>query len=324
MLVRLYRTHQPTLLLGLLLLVPALWSGVLWNGVTVQPGQHMVLYQPFARLFAAVPWSAIAIGILTTIGVAVQVDALANDRELFERRNHLPALLFPVLLSIGPWHAAPDAALLGMPMVLFALRRTWGTQGRTKALGDLFDAGTLVGVAALFYLPYLFLLVVLWASIAVMRPFGWRDYLVPALGIVVVMVPAWSMAGLLAPGSWHAADTLSVVRSAGRPGGTLHDRVAPVLVSLVTLPAVLAFAQLYGRSIMREKNARAAYLAFAFALALLLVLQWLLGRPMSAVLVACPLAILLAYPLQTTRRVWLAELALYALLGVALAGQWWG
>ena len=322
MLVRIYRTHQPTLLLGLLLLVPALWSGVLWKGSPVEPGQHMLFYQPFARLFATVPWSAALIGALVTMGLAVQVDALANDRELFERRNHLAALLFPILLAIGPWHMAPDPALLGMPLVLFALRRTWGTQGRARALGDLFDAGALVGLAALFYAPYSFLLVVLWASTAVMRPFGWRDYLVPVLGIGVVMISAWSLAGLFAPGSWHLAATMSVVRSSDTDVGLLHDRIAPVLVALVALPATIAFARLYGRSIMREKNARAAYLAFAFAMALLLGLQWLLGRPMPGVLVACPMAILLAYPLQTARRTWLAELAVYALLAVALAGQW--
>ncbi|MBK6540025.1 MAG: hypothetical protein IPG10_01820 [Flavobacteriales bacterium] len=324
MLVRAYRTHQPTLLLGLLVLVPALWSGVLWNGSPAEPGQQMLFYQPFARLFATVPWSAALIGALVTMGLAVQVDALANDRELFERRNHLAALLFPILLAIGPWHMAPDPALLGMPLVLFALRRTWGTQGRARALGDLFDAGALVGLAALFYAPYSFLLVVLWASIAVMRPFGWRDYLVPALGIGVVMSSAWSLAGLFAPERWHLATTLSVVRSSKPEVELLRDRLAPALVLLVAVPAILSFARLYGRSIMREKNARAAYLAFAFAMALLLALQWLLGRPMAAVLVASPLAILLAYPLQTTRRTWVAEVAAYALLAAALAGQWTG
>ncbi|MBK9077522.1 MAG: hypothetical protein IPL77_21580 [Flavobacteriales bacterium] len=58
-------------------------------------------------------------------------------------------------------------------------------------------------------------------------------------------------------------------------------------------------------------------------MALLLALQWLLGRPMAAVLVASPWR-LLAYPLQTTRRTWVAEVAAYALLAAALAGQWTG
>ncbi|MBK8340841.1 MAG: hypothetical protein IPK99_12980 [Flavobacteriales bacterium] len=324
MLVSAFRTHRPTLLLGLLVLVPALWSGVLVKGSPVEPGQYMLFFQPFARLFATVPWSTALIGVLVTMGLAVQVAALANDRDLFERRNHLAALLFPILLAIGPWHMAPDPALLGMPLVLFALRRTWGTQGRARALGDLFDAGALVGLAALFYVPYAFLLVVLWASIAVMRPFGWRDYLVPALGLGVVMVSAWSLTGLYAAGSWHLAATMSVVRSPGMGAGLLHDRIAPALVVLVAVPATISFARLYGRSIMREKNARAAYLAFAFAMALLLGLQWLLGRPMPTVLLACPMAILLAYPLQTARRTWPAELAVYALLAVALASQWAG
>ena len=58
MLVRVYRTYQPALLLGLLVLAPAVWSGLFVHGAPVSPGPHMPGYRPFATAFALWPWTA--------------------------------------------------------------------------------------------------------------------------------------------------------------------------------------------------------------------------------------------------------------------------
>lgn len=324
MLVRAYRTYQPALLLGLLVLAPAVWSGLFVHGAPVPPGLHMPGYRPFALAFALWPWTAPLTGVLATLALGLQLDRLANDRELFERHHHLPALLFPLLLAMGPLRMAPDPALLGMPAALQALRITWGTQGRTRALGPLFDAGCLIGVAALLYFPYAFLVVVLWASAAVMRPYGWRDYVVPLLGTVVVLMLAWAVVALSQAGGWAPMGTLALRTPEPRSAHWLRDRAAPALVAVLLLVAIPVLAGLYQRSIMREKNARASFLAFAFACLLLLGFAAVLGHPLPAVLVACPLAVVLSYPLAATRRLWLAELTVAALLLAAVAGPWWG
>jgi hypothetical protein len=102
----------------------------------------------------------------------VQLNALANNTDQVDRRNHLTALLFVLLLAAFDRTALLDPALLGMPLVLVGLaQRTWSMNNRSGALAELFDAGVLIGLAGLFYLPYLFLVVVLWASVSVMRPF---------------------------------------------------------------------------------------------------------------------------------------------------------
>lgn len=323
MLVRAYRTYQPALLLGLLVLAPAAWSGLFVHGAPVPPGPHMPGYRPFALAFALWPWTAALTGVLATLALGLQLDRLANDRELFERHHHLPALLFPLLLAMGPLRMAPDPALLGMPAALQALRITWGTQGRTRALGPLFDAGCLIGVAALLYFPYAFLVVVLWASAAVMRPYGWRDYVVPLLGAMVVLMVVWGVVALTGVATWAPMGTLALRTPGPLVLHALRDRVAPTLVAALLLVAMPVLARVYQRSIMREKNARASFLAFAFACLLLLGFAAVLGHPLPAVLVACPLAVVLSYPLQATRRLWLAELAVAALLVAAVAGPWW-
>ena len=324
MLVRAYRTYQPALLLGLFVLVPACWSGLFVHAAPVPPGPYMPAYATFAAAFSSWAWTGPATGMLVTLLLAYQLDRLANDRELFVRPNHLPALLLPLLLAAGPLRPAPDAALLGMPAVLHALRLTWGPQGNTRALGRLFDAGCLVGLAALFHFPYAFMVVVVWASSAVMRPYAWRDYLMPLFGLALVLVLAWGAGLLLHGGGWAPMTTLSWRPSGPLQGHVLRDLLAPVLLGLLLLSSLPALARVYQRSIMRVKNVHAAFMAFLFACALLLGFSRVLGHPLPAVLAACPLAVLFTHPLQAARHLWHLEVVVAALAYAAVVGPWWG
>ena len=150
-----------------------------------------------------------------------------------------------------------------------------------------------------------------------------KQYVVPLLGAMVVLMVVWGVVALTGVATWAPMGTLALRTPGPLVLHALRDRVAPTLVAALLLVAMPVLARVYQRSIMREKNARASFLAFAFACLLLLGFAAVLGHPLPAVLVACPLAVVLSYPLQATRRLWLAELAVAALLVAAVAGPWW-
>lgn len=325
MLVRAFRQHRPAVLLLLVILAALPWAGAWYGGEVLPALPRMPLYQPLELLFGRWPWSYWLVGWMATMGLALQVDGLAFRTELFERPNHLPALLLPLLLAMGPGPLGCDPALIAMPLVLMAMGMVWGSQGRAKVLGVLFDVGLLLGLAALVHLPYAFLLVVVWAGLAVMRPWAWREYMVPVLGLAVVFFLAWGFMRLTGLGYWAPGSTLAI--TTGQTPAYDHifrDRMGPVIILLLLPVAVVAFARVYGRSIMREKNVRASFLAFTFTCVLLALFEWLVHGRVPGALVACPLAVLLAYALVGSKRSALSEVVVYGLLVVALLGQWLG
>ena len=158
MLTRFFRQDRLTALLPLPLLVLLLWPGASTGGGSPYATGtgllgHMVtgmpLYLPISHLMELAPWVASVVSMLVLSGVAMGLVRMANDTELYERRNFLPSLLVVVLLALLPFGLLPDPAMLGMWAVLWALGRTWRAVGRPNVRTALFDAGLLLGLASL-------------------------------------------------------------------------------------------------------------------------------------------------------------------------------
>lgn len=325
MLVKVFRQNQPAVLALLLPLLLLLWPGAC-------PVEH-----PLARFAPGMPgyallrllcstsaWTLSVVSVLLVAGLALQLDFTFNESELFQRRNHLPALLLPLVMALFPLGLVPDPALAGMPFVLWALRRLWASQGNPRVLGPLFDAGLLIGLAAACYLPYAFLVIVLWSSLAVMRPFHWREHLVPLLGVALMFFLVWGALHVLAPGTW---DPSASWRPLATPGKLpvphwLRGVLITALALIFLVIGVAVFAAGYARGIMREKNTRASYLAFSFTCGLLALLNWLVEGRVPPVLVAVPAAVFLSWPLLHARRIVWAEIGVIAIIALGAWGRW--
>jgi len=166
---------------------------------------------------------------------------------------------------------------------------------------------------------------VVWASLAVMRPPTWREYVLPAVAVFVAFLLAWGVAWIFWPGSWHPWVSLGEFVPDPPEGLKPHRAYRIVLLSWLIAfgtASILAFASSYGRSIMREKNTRSSFLALVFTLGLLALFAWRLNGHVPPVLVAVPGAVLPVYALLNAGRSGLAELAVWCLLGLGLWARW--
>jgi hypothetical protein len=283
----------------------------------------MPLAQLVQGLLGASAWAHALAGWLLTTIVAVQLAVLFNALELFDRRNHLLGLLFPIALAGLGGPGAYDPALLGMPFALLALRRAWSISNTGPALGALFDAALLIGMAALCYLPYAFLLVVVWASTSLLRPFAWREYVLPTIGLALVFYLTWAVLQLLHRTPWRPLPTVMApdLFPAVIWSGAAHRAFLVLLVPQLLL-AFAAFNRSHAQSVMRGKNLRSSFMAFALALVVLMALLSLLRGAFPAVLAALPAAVLLGYLHLSPKRGWLAEGAVLALALVAAWARW--
>ena len=335
MLTGFFRQDRPTVFLPLPLLVLLLWPGagtVEGGPLSVDPaatGQMvtgMPFHAPVRWLLELSPWVALGLSIVLIVGLAYSLASMANDSELYERRNHLPVVLLPLLLALMPFGLMPDPALLGMWAVLWALSRAWTAMGRQNIRSALFDAGLLLGIAGLFYLPYTFLTVVIWATLAVSRPFKLREYLLPPLGMAAMLFLGWGVVHFAAPGLWYPVASMHF--PAGTPSPIpehwMFNVILIAVLVVLALSVMISFAAVYGHSVMREKNIRASFLAFAFAMGLLALFAWWLDRRIPPVLLAAPGALLLAYPLLQTKRKGWADAAIWSLLLLGCWARWAG
>ena len=320
MLVRLFRTNQPGILVLLLALVPLLfWKHL---GSTPPPASiAMPLATLLNTLFVAAPWSYGVLVLAVIALLAVQLAVLMNEGELVDRRTHLVALLFPVILAALAPAGSLGAPLFGMPFLVWAMRRAWSVTSGGPALSPLFDAGFLVGVAAQFYMPFAFMGVVIWAGISVIRPFLWRDYLMPVLGLLLTFYLAWAAMHLSGMTPWRPLRTITTTTGVSTVPSSAHRAVLWTGLLGVLVVAMYHFAGHYRRGVVREQNLRTAFLAFALCLGLVVFLVYLLNGEVPMVLISVPLSMLCVFAFLGERRAWLSETVLFALLFMALYMQ---
>lgn len=317
MLVQLFRSNQTGVLVLLLLLVP----GLFWPHFGAVP-PDLSMGMPLARSVAWVwqkgAWihGAMVLAIVTVL--AIQVTVLMNETDLAVRRDHLSGLLVPLAFALAMPPGAAGAAFLGLPFVVWAMYRTWSISGGGRALGALFDAGILLGLAALCYMPYVFLLVVVWASISAIRPFQWREYIVPVLGGLVMLYFAWAVLELMDAPFFPPLRTIPPTTFGLGPAPAGYGwTLALVLVPLLVV-AGLRFTTHYAKGVVREQNVRSAFIALSLALALLGAMVRVVTGHFPVVIVAIPAAMLAAHAFIGTRRAWVGEVAVLCLLVLAL------
>lgn len=321
MLAGLFRSNRPAVLLALVVLVPLLFGpavlGAPWPHGPVMPLQELL-----QRALGRLAWVRGVVGLLLVLLLSVQLAFLVNRTQLMGRPNYLVALFFPLLVAALDGGPLLDPALAGMPFVLLALRRTWSVGNVGGALAPLFDAGLLIGVAALFYLPYAFLLVVVWASVSLIRAFQWREHVVPFLGCAVAFFLAWSVMTLLGIAGWRPLLTIAGATGAGSDVSEPQRIFVQLLLAGVVAAGLLAFAGSYARGVMREKNLRVSFLGLSAALGVIVALQWWLDGAFPAVLAAVPLALFCAFAVQGDRRAWPGEAVVLALVVLGVWAQW--
>jgi len=107
---------------------------------------------------------------------------------LVQKKTFLPALFFILISSHTPllmqWNPVLPAALF----LIFILDVNFHSYSSGPGNYKFFDVGILLGLASLFYAPMIYLLVFIWIAILVQRPFFWREYLFPLLGLIVPYV----------------------------------------------------------------------------------------------------------------------------------------
>jgi hypothetical protein len=107
---------------------------------------------------------------------------------LIQQRTFLPALFFIIMAGHNPELLQWNPVLPASVFVILLLGLIFRSYGDDPDSYRYFEAGIILGLGSLFYAPLVYLLFFIWLATMVQRPFYWREYLYPVLGIMVPFV----------------------------------------------------------------------------------------------------------------------------------------
>ena len=311
-----FKTNQPYILLLLVLLVPALWG---YGFITSTGTTHISGMPFFMWVYKAIDgfaWAPLILGILLTLLIAVLSNGLYNDLELFERRDHLSALLFAIFISIANYKTSLEPVLCALPFAILAIQKTSSVQDLRNASGVMFDIGLLLGLGTLFYSKIFLLIIPAMIMVQILRSFEWREHFALILGVitplVILILSRWAFDLQIPFDHWTAVGVIW-------NGYTLLAVGSALVLFALALPSAMKY---YSRSIMKVKNLRAGISGFMVLFAVLGLLELFLERPCSSTLLALPAAYYGSFFFRRPKSMIFTEVIFTLLLVIAFWVQW--
>jgi len=189
MLLRIYKSTQPIVILLIIFTVAVLW---------IKP----LFYSPFAFAFDdnAMPFYETILRILVFINIRILFPLISfililvqsyllirinNKYRLIDSRTYLPSLFYLLMVSsINPLYIFGPVYFAGI-FLLMAIERVLASHKQDIALSHFFDASLLISLGSLFYFHLIYFIFILWIALVLMRTIKWREWMVTIIGALV-------------------------------------------------------------------------------------------------------------------------------------------
>lgn len=125
----------------------------------------------------------IGFSLLMIVLQAFFLTAVINRQNVLKESSHLPALLYVILMSCFPEQLSFNPLLFANFFIIIFLNSIFNFFKQETAVYEVFDAGLFIGIASLFYWPCLFLFPLIWASLYILRPFEWQEWVASFAGV---------------------------------------------------------------------------------------------------------------------------------------------
>jgi hypothetical protein len=151
------------------------------------------LFEPsLARIMG--DWSTIQVApslnvlitLILTIIQALWLNRVSNAYNLFGRPSFLTALMYMTLASLHLPFLLLTPILLCNFISIWMLSKLLSLYATQDVRAILFDLGMLVALGSLIYFPFILMVLLVWASLSIFRPFYWKEWVIPVVGLASV------------------------------------------------------------------------------------------------------------------------------------------
>ncbi len=246
---------------------------------------------------------------------------IVNKHNLLGKQTYLPALLYVIFCSLLVPFLTLSLPLVCNFFMLYIFNKLLQIYKQPDAIAPLFDIGLVIAVATIIYYPLAFLMIFGWACLIVLRPFYWREWLSSLIAFTTIMF-------FLAV-YFYYHQNLGVFINMWQPFKTpinffdnLNLNQFWVLIPL-TIIILLGLFKLGGNFFKSFVLVRKGFIILLFMFLVLSVSFYLNPNfPINHfILLAIPIAFLMAYFFLNAKRKWIYESLFLAFLATIIYFQ---
>ena len=186
MLTKLFSSNSIGSLAILIILAIILWAKVFVN---VIPMHDAFIASPLYNfVFRYIGDTRIICGFIAIaliIFEALLINNILSDNELIPHNSYLAAFIFVFVNSFFNDLIALNPVLFANLFIIIALWLFLKLYEENEAYAAIFNIGTLLSVASMFYFPSILFILLIWAGFIIYRIFSWREWMISIIGLLV-------------------------------------------------------------------------------------------------------------------------------------------
>ncbi|MCT4579957.1 MAG: hypothetical protein N4A35_00955 [Flavobacteriales bacterium] len=179
MLLKIYKTNQPLILLLLPLIALFLW-GPSFNNESIQIENTTPVYSFF--ITKSIIFNKI-MALCLIVATAIVINATINKNEFFQQNLYIPSLIYTLLMSALPELNTLHPILISNLFIALTFRRLINIHSQVSCKSEIFDASLFILISGLFYPPSILFIPIIWIALMIFRPFSWKEWAIPFLAL---------------------------------------------------------------------------------------------------------------------------------------------
>ncbi len=307
------------------LITIAIWS-LSYNGFTVATTGAMPLYDLLLHILPAEnKIGYFVLGLLLVISQAFHLNYVFNKNEVIYKNSWLPSLFYVLLMSLIPQFLAFQPVLITNSISIFILEKIFRLYKNQQPLSLDFDTGMLISISSLFYFPSIFISLLFFSGIIILKPFSWRDWVVGFLGMLLPFFLMFTYYFLTDQFQYFTARFFtSNIRQQIDVAQLLPQGFGVTIgyISLLLLLSVFALQKNFSKNVIRTRNYQQMMFIFIITAALE-ILTSPVNQLYRFIILAIPFSFLIAYYFLAIKKTWFAETAFWILICNILFNLFW-
>lgn len=188
--ISIFRTYKPTSIFWLILVLLIMRLGYI---IKAPDTVHFIFVESYIRSLIPIayedalsPVANIIIAAALVLAQALLVNYLINYYNLLGKPSFLPGLMLVVTASLFPPFLVLSPPLICNFIIIWMLHKFFGLYRTEESKTVAYDLGMMVAVGSLIYLPFIYMILVVWIALLIFRPFDLRNLLASLFGYITI------------------------------------------------------------------------------------------------------------------------------------------
>lgn len=287
-----------------------------------EPLSHLL----FGALAQTQLWNETGLSVLGGVVVFLQsllVNKIVNDHKLTQRKNYAGGLIYILFASLFKDGLFLSPVMVAGTFLILATDRVFQLAKKEKMYGAVFDIGSLVSLAVLFFFPSAVLVVFAFVAISTLRTFNYREYAALLFGVsapffLVFVFYFWNDKASLLP--MHLINHYQNGWLLGFPSAVISRIQLAILVFFTLVLLAVVPSLVYGSLIQIRK-----FTGMLILTAVLTLVGFFLQQTVSLsypLLTAFPLSMFTVMLVMNMKQNMVGEVIHIILFSLVMAGQY--